>query len=142
MSFIGKLHEISLYGLISALVSLFSGKVTLSSLFSAGFHISGFSSFFIAYMFWASVVFIPIAIIGSFATKYCDDGDGLTFHSDNLIVILFAHIAEELLGLISTPFWFLKDMFTHNLDDGWKIFDYITYLAELVFIAIGFAVIW
>lgn len=138
MSCIGKLHELSLYGLISALISLFSGKTSITSLCRAGFHVSGFSTLFLAYLFWASAVFIPIALIGGFATRYGDGGEGLTFHSDNLVVIMFAHIAEELLGLVATPFWFLKDLFTHNLDDGWKIFDYITYAVELIFIAIGF----
>lgn len=142
MSFIGKLHEISLYGLISAVVALICGKATFSSLYQASVHITNFSSFFLCYLFWASVAFLPIAVIGSFATKYSDDGEGLTFQSNNLAVIFFAHIAEEILGLISTPFWFLRDLFTHNLDDGWKIFDYISYFVELIFIAIGFVVIW
>lgn len=142
MSFIGKLHEISFYGLISAIISIITGKASISSLFHAGFHVTDFPSFFLAFMFWSAVVFIPIAIIGSFATKYHDGGEGLSFQSDKLLVIFFAHIAEEILGLISTPFWFLRDVFTHNLTDGWKIFDYITYLLELAFIAIGFISIW
>lgn len=142
MSFIGKLHELSLYGLISALISLLSGKASIPSLYNAGFHVSDFATFFLAYLFWASVAFIPIALIGGFATRYVDNGKGLTFHSSNLLVIIFAHIAEELLGLVATPFWFLKDLFTRNLGDRWKAFDYITYTIELLFIVMGFAAIW
>lgn len=89
-------------------------------------------------MFRASVLFIPIAVIGCFATKYSDDGEGLTFISDNLFVIFFAHISEDILGLIFTPFWFLKELFTNDLDDGWKIFDYTSYLIEMIFIFIVF----
>jgi hypothetical protein len=83
------------------------------------------------------VLFIPIAIIGAFATKYGDGGEGLTFGSDNIVVIVFAHIGEELLGLFLTPFWFLKDLFTKNFN-GWKIFDYMTYAIEIIIIIIGF----
>lgn len=92
---------------------------------------------FEAYMFWGAMLFIPFAIIEAFATKYGDYGEGLTFDSDNIVVIIFAHIAEELLGIILTPFWFLKDLFSNNLDDGWKIFDYVTYAIEIVLIIIG-----
>lgn len=136
MSFIGKLHEISLYGLIANIVNLSLGKVSFSSLLNFAFHPSGLSGIFQFYIFWATILFIPIAIIGAFATKYSDDGEGLTFNSDNIVVIIFAHIAEEVLGLFLTPFWFLKDLFTKNFD-GWKIFDYATYVIELIFIFIG-----
>lgn len=82
-------------------------------------------------------MFVPIAIIGSFATKYGDDGEGLSFKSKNLFVIFFAHIAEEILGLFLTPFWFLIDFFKKRLDDGGKAIDYITYAIELIFFATG-----
>lgn len=141
MSFLGKLHEISLYGLITNIICLFNGKTSFSSLWEAAFHPEGIAMMFEAYLFWASVLFIPLAVIGAFATKFGDGGEGLTFCSDNLVVIAFAHVAEELLGLIITPFWFLKDLFTKNLDDGWKIFDYITYALEIVIILIGVLVI-
>lgn len=68
-------------------------------------NITSFSTFFLAFLFWACVLFIPIAIIGAFATKYGDGGEGLSFKSDNLFVIFFAHIAEEILGLFLTPFF-------------------------------------
>lgn len=84
---------------------------------------------------------IPIAIIGAFAIKYVDDGEGLLFDSESIVVIIFGHIAEELLGLVLSPFWFLKDLFTDDLD-GIKIFDYVTYLIELIFIAVGLFLIW
>ena len=142
MAIIGKLHEISMYGLISAIISLVSGKASISSLAYSGFHVTNFSSFFLAFMFWASIAFVPIAIIGAFSTKYGDGGEGLSFHSNNFLVILFAHIAEEIIGLIATPFWFLKDVFTHNLHDGWKVFDYISYLIVIIFIIVGFISIW
>lgn len=141
MSIIGKFHELSLYGLITTIVCLFTGKTSLSTLWEAATHPDSFVMFFNCFLFWASVLFIPIAIIGAFATKYGDGGEGLTFKSDNLAVIAFAHIAEELLGLLLTPFWFLKDLFTKNLDDGWKIFDYITYAIELLFIFISVSII-
>ena len=141
MSFIGKLHEISLYGLITNIICLCTGRTDFSILFEAAFHPDGLAMFFQAYLFWASALFIPLAIIGAFATRFGDEGEGLTFNSDNLFVIAFAHIAEELLGLFLTPFWFLKDLFTKNLDDGWKVFDYVTYAIELIFILIGVFII-
>ena len=136
MSIIGKLHEFSLYGLISAIICLIKNRVSVDSLRYAATHIDGFRGVFLSYLFWASALFIPIAIIGAFSTKYRDDGDGLLFSSDNVLVIVFSHIAEELLGLICTPFWFLKDVFTHDLD-ALKVVDYILYAAELAFIAFG-----
>ena len=90
--------------------------------------------------FLACVLFIPIAVIGAFAAKYGDGGEGLTFKSDNLFVIFFAHIAEEILGLFLTPFWFLIDLFRKRLDDG-KAVDYITYVIELIFFGIGILVL-
>lgn len=140
MSVIGKFHEISLYGLITTITCLFTGRTSFSALWNAATNVDSFSTFFNAFMFWASALYIPIAIIGAFATKYGDNGEGLTFNSDNLAVIAFAHIAEELLGLILTPFWFLKDLFTRNFD-GWKILDYITYAIELLFLFIGVSVL-
>ena len=86
-------------------------------------------------------MYIPIAIIGAFATKYGDGGEGLSFKSDNIIVIIFAHIAEEILGLFLTPFWFLVDLFKKRLDDDGKVVDYITYVIELVFFSIGILVL-
>lgn len=141
MSIIGKLHEMSLYGLISAVVAFVSGKVSLSTMLQAALHPESFADIFVCYLFWASVLFVPIAIIGAFSTKYGDGGEGLTFSSGNILVILFSHIAEELLGLILTPFWFLKDLFSRNFD-GHKILDYVLYAMEIIFIAIGLATIF
>lgn len=141
MSFIGKLHEISFYGLIATLISLIAKKTSVDELCEAAFHPCSFITYFLCFLFWASVLFIPIAIVCAFATKYGDAGAGLTFASENIFVIVFAHIAEELLGLILTPFWFLKDLFTRNFD-GWKIVDYVTYLIEIIFVLIGVMNIW
>ena len=140
MSIIGKLHEISLYGLITTIIFIFKEKVSFAQLLQVSTEINSYTTFFYSFLFWASVLYIPIAIIGAFATKYGDGGEGLTFDSDNIFVIIFAHIAEELLGLFLTPFWFLKDLFTQNFD-GWRIFDYITYVLELLFFSIGFIVL-
>ena len=138
MSIIGKLHEISLYGLITTII--FKEKVSFAQLLQASTEITSYTTFFYSFLFWASVLYVPIAIIGAFATKYGDGGEGLTFDSDNIFVIIFAHVAEELLGLFLTPFWFLKDLFTQDFD-GWKIFDYITYALELLFFSVGFIVL-
>jgi hypothetical protein len=141
MSIIGKLHEMSMYGLISAGIAFFSGKVSLSTMQQAALHPANFEDVFVCYLFWASVLFIPIAVIGAFSTKYGDGGEGLTFASSNIVVILFSHIAEELLGLISTPFWFLKDLFTRNFDRP-KILDYVLYVIEIIFIVIGLVTVF
>lgn len=137
MSILGKFHEITFYGLISTIICLCTGKTTVSALWNAKLNVTNFSSFFLAFLFWACVLFIPIAIIGAFATKYGDGGEGLSFESDNLFVIFFAHIAEEILGLLSTPFWFLIDFFRKRLDDDGKAIDYITYAIELIFFVVG-----
>ena len=138
MSILGKAHEISFYGLLSAIIGIWFGKFDINSLITAGFNVNSFSTFFLAYLFWSVVLFIPISVFGSFQTKFADHGVGLSFYSDKLIVILFAHIAEEILGLICTPFWFLRDFFSKNLNEADKIIDYVTYLLELIFIILGF----
>ena len=141
MSIVGKLHEISLYGLISTGIAFVSGEVSFSTMQQAALHPENFVDVFVCYLFWASVLFIPIAVIGAFSTKYGDGGEGLTFVSGNIVVILFSHIAEELLGLISTPFWFLKDLFTRNFDRP-KILDYVLYVIEIIFIVIGLVTVF
>ena len=141
MSILGKFHEISFYSLISAMICLCTGNTTFSALWDAKLNVTSFSTFFLAFLFWACVLFIPIAIIGAFATKYGDDGEGLLFKSDNIVVIIFAHIAEEILGLFLTPFWFLVDLFKKRLDDDGKAVDYITYVVELIFFAVGILVL-
>lgn len=140
MILIGKIHEVSFYGLFASIIGLITRLVSLESLVHSAFEVNSFVSFFEAYLFWASALFIPIAIICAFSTKYVDDGEGLLFKSDNIVVIAFAHIAEECLGLILSPFWFLKDLFTNNLDDSWKVIDYITYFIEIAFIIVGFLI--
>lgn len=140
MSIIGKIHEISLYGFITSIVCLCTGRTTLKLLWESAYSVDGFLAFFRAYLFWTMVLFIPIAIIGAFVTKYSDGGEGLTFVSDNIVVIAFSHIAEELLGLVLTPFWFLKDLFTKSFN-VWKVIDYVSYVIEILFILIGFFLI-
>lgn len=141
MSILGKFHEISFYSLISTIVCLCTGKTTFAVLWGAKLNVTSFSTFFLAFLFWACVLFIPIAIIGAFTTKYGDDGEGLLFKSDNIVVIIFAHIAEEILGLFLTPFWFLVDLFKKRLNDDGKAVDYITYVVELIFFAVGILVL-
>ena len=137
MSIIGKIHEFSFYGLLSAIIGLIAKLTSVEEMGKCAFQVHSFRDFFLAYLFWASILFIPIAIIGAFATKYRDYGEGLQFQSNNIVVIIFAHIAEELLGLFLTPFWFLKDIFSQRLTIP-KIIDYMLYFAELVFIIFGF----
>lgn len=141
MSILGKFHEISFYSLISTIICMCTGKTTFAVLWGAKLNVTSFSTFFLAFLFWACVLFIPIAIIGAFATKYGDGGEGLLFKSDNIVVIIFAHIAEEILGLFLTPFWFLVDLFKKRLDDDGKAVDYITYVVELIFFAVGILVL-
>lgn len=141
MSVIGKFHEVSFYGLLSTIVCLCMGKITVSDLWEAKLDVTSYSTFFLAFLFWACILFVPIAIIGAFATKYGDGGEGLSFNSDNLFVIAFAHIAEEILGLFLSPFWFLIDLFRQNLDDDGKLVDYITYAMELVFFGVGILIL-
>ena len=137
MSILGKIHEFFFYGLLSAIIGLISEITCIEEMKKCAFQVHSFRDFFLAYLFWASVLFIPIAIIGAFATKYGDYGEGLQFQSKNIIVIIFAHIAEEILGLFLTPFWFLRDLFCKELTVP-KIIDYILYFIELVFIMFGF----
>ncbi|MBP3271288.1 MAG: hypothetical protein J6M17_03555 [Ruminococcus sp.] len=136
MSFIGKLHEISLYGFISAIVCVIKKKITFVQLWNARFHFSSFLGFFRSYLFWASVLFIPISIIGAIATRFCDDGEGLTFDSKNIVVIMFAHIAEDILGLVLTPIWFIRDLVKGDLEDT-KAVDYFLWLIEIIYIGIN-----
>lgn len=137
MSLIGTFHEISMYGLIANIVCLVTGKVGFQELWYSALHPAGFIGIFLCYLFWASVLYIPIAIIGAFSTKYHDHGEGLTFFSNNILVIILAHIGEEIIGLIASPFWFLKDLYTGQLLDKWKVIDYIVYLILIIFIALG-----
>lgn len=141
MSILGKFHEISFYGLVSTIICLCTGKTTFAALWNAKLNVTSYSTFFLAFLFWASAVFIPLAIVCAFSTKYGDGGDGLTFNSDNIVVIIFAHIAEEILGLFLTPFWFLVDLFRKRLDDDGKAVDYITYVIELIFFGVSMLVL-
>jgi len=115
MSILGKLHEFSFYGLVTALICLIKKWVSISALRNAAICVSGFTDLFLCYLFWAAILFIPIAVIGAFSTKYRDNGEGLLFNSENAFVIAFAHIAEETLGLVCTPFWFFKGRFHSQL---------------------------
>ena len=141
MSFTGKLHEISFYGLITTVACLLLKKIQFSELINYGFHPIGFPAFFFCYLFWASVLFIPIAVICAYETKYVDHGEGLTFESQFILVIIMSHIAEEILGLILSPFWLLKDIYTKNFD-FWKVVDYVTYAMLVIFIIICLIYIW
>lgn len=56
MSFIGKLHEISLYGLITNIICLCTGKISFSKLYEAAFHVNDFEMFFQSYLFWTGFI--------------------------------------------------------------------------------------
>ena len=137
MSILGKLHEFSFYGVLSAIISLLTKITSLEEMKKCAFQVHSFRDFFLAYLFWSSILFIPIAIIGAYSTKYGDQGEGLQFQSNNIIVIIFAHIAEEILGLFQTPFWFLKNLFCKDLT-ATKAIDFILYFIEILFIILGF----
>lgn len=113
MSFIGKLHEIAFYALLTVIGCYMKGTMSARILF------------------WTAVIFLVIAIISAFSTKYSDEGIGISFISDNIIVIMFAHIAEEILGIIFTPFCFLRDLFSKELTFI-NILDYITFTIEVI----------
>ena len=136
--FLGKLHEVFSYGLISAVVCLCFGLVDFPSLASCAFAPVGIPNYFGFYMFWTLVGFLPISVVCAFATKYADNGDGLLFHSDSIVIIMFGHLFEDILGLFGTPFWFLKDLFSHSLG-GWKTADYAFYLVLILFDVSGIA---
>ena len=77
---------------------------------------------------------MPVAIIVAIRTKQNDDG--LTFTSNHVFVIIFAHIAEEILGLLLTPFWALR--YTINKDwEFYRALDTILYLIEVLLILGG-----
>ena len=135
---LGKLHEICLYGLYATIACLATGLASLNELLGASLHPAGFTGIFLCFLFWTSVLFVPLSIVGAFATKYAHGGEGLTFFSNNLFVIAFSHIAEDTLGLVLSPFWFLRDLFTHDFDVA-KIVDYAIYAIELAFIIVGIA---
>lgn len=141
ISFIGKLHEITFYCLIATIFCLVKGAFSVETLWYSAFDPSAIKGFFQCVLFWGSVSFVPVAIIGAFCTKYLDKGKGLFFESKSLVVIFFAHIAEEVLGLIISPFWFLFDIFTGRLT-FWKTLDFILYVIELVILIGGIAFIW
>ena len=140
MSVIGTLHEFSFYGLLTTLFCLVQEKISIEILWNSAFHPEGFLEVFYAYLFWASVLFIPIALIGALYTKFVDDGEGLTFDSENLIIIFFGHIIEEILGLVLTPIWFIKYIITDDLD-FWRVVDTLVYVVLLIFIGIGLVMI-
>jgi hypothetical protein len=117
MEYLGKIHEIALYTLITSVIVMVIGRP----------HLIYFLFFGCALFF-----FLLISIIGAVCTKYFDKGEGLTFQSDNVVVIMFAHLAEEILGLVLTPLWFIRDVITDKFDDAWKIFDYVSYYVEVI----------
>ncbi len=137
MSFIGTVHEFSFYGLLTSIACICAKLTNVKELISSATHVSSFAQFFLCFLFWSSVLFIPIAIICAFATKYGDHGEGLSFYSNHLVIIFFAHIGEELVGLVATPFWFLIDLFRKDRWSSGKVADYIVYVLLLVFIFFG-----
>lgn len=141
MALVGLFHQFAFYGLVTALFCIFNGRLTFGDLYHCAFSVKSFIDFFKCYLFWSCALFLPISIIGAFETKYLDLGEGLTFDSDNILVIMFAHIAEEILGLVLAPFWFLKDLFTDELD-LLKVADYIILVIQIIFIAFGLFILF
>ena len=133
---LGKVHEVFSYGLFAAIACVVTGLTDIPSLISCSLAPSGVPNYFQFYLFWASVGFIPVAVICAFGTKYADNGEGLLFTSDNIVIIMFGHLVEDALGIMGTPFWFLKDVFTHDWDT-WKVVDYVFYLLLIAFIVLG-----
>lgn len=133
---LGKIHEVFSYGLVVAMVCLATGTVSWAGLASCALHPNGAPAYFLFYLFWSSVGFIPISVVCAFATKYADSGKGLLFTSDSIVIIMFGHLFEDLLGFVASPFWFLRDIFTHDIN-FWKVVDYIIYFALVIFIVVG-----
>ncbi|HIY84051.1 MAG TPA: hypothetical protein H9823_09440 [Candidatus Rubneribacter avistercoris] len=138
--FLAKLHEVFSYGLVAAVACVAIGLTDVGSLISHAFLPGGVPGYFLFYLFWATVGFVPVSVVCAFATKYADDGDGLLFKSDSIVIIMLGHLVEDVFGIVGTPFWFLKDLFTHRLG-GWKTIDYVFYLALVIFIAVGIIVL-
>lgn len=134
--FLGKAHEVFSYGLITAIVVIASGIIDFDTLISSALNPAGVPNYFLFYLFWSLIGFIPVSVICAFSTKYIDGGEGLLFSSSSIVIIMFGHLFEDLLGIVGTPFWFLRDLFTHGLS-GWKAADYIIYLVLIIFIATG-----
>lgn len=133
---LGKIHEVFSYGLIATIVCLATGLTTTSEIMSHALQPVGIPSYYLFFLFWAVVGFFPVCIICAFGTKYGDGGEGLLFTSDSIVIIIFGHFFEDLLGIVGTPFWFLKDFFTNNWD-FWKVADYVIYLLLVTFIVSG-----
>lgn len=137
MNIIGKLHEISFYGLVSTIIVVVLKIASATSLLHSSIHPEGFKGIFLCYLFWCCVLFLPIALLGALDTKKNDNGRGLSFVSHNIIVIIFAHIGEEIYSLVLSPFWLIKDIIKKSFDKE-KIFDYVTFFIEIIFTIIGF----
>lgn len=133
---LGKAHEVFLYGLITAIAAIVCGVVDFNALIGSALNPAGVPSYFLFYLFWSLVGFIPVSVICAFSTKYIDEGEGLLFSSSSIVIIMFGHLFEDLLGIVGTPFWFLRDLFTHELS-GWKAVDYAFYLVLIIFIMTG-----
>lgn len=93
-----------MYGLISTIMCIASGKASFGLLCDAAIHSDSFLGIFKCCLFRATILFISIALLGAIATKHYDGGEGLNLHSNHILVIVFAHIAEELMGVFLTLF--------------------------------------
>lgn len=129
-------HEIAFYGLVTSIVLMFLHYIDFSQLYMCAFHPVTFEQIFCCYLFWSTTLFIPISVICAFQTKYEDKGIALYFYSEKILIIMFGHIAEEIIGLVLAPFWFLMQLFSGDLTLG-RIVDYVLLLLELLFIFFG-----
>ena len=131
-----KIHEVFSYGLVATIACLAIGLTTVPEVLSHAMQPAGVPAYYLFFLFWTTIGFIPISIVCAFGTKYADNGEGLLFTSESIVIIMFGHLFEDLLGIIGSPFWFLKDLFTHNWD-SWKIADYVIYLLLVAFFVSG-----
>lgn len=137
---LGKVHEVFSYGLIATIVCLVADLTSVPEIVSHAFQPVGIPAYYLFYLFWTTVGFFPISVVCAFGTKFGDGGNGLLFTSESIVIIMFGHFFEDLSGLVGTPFWFLRDFFTHSWD-MWKIVDYVIYLLLAVFIVGGMALL-
>lgn len=74
--FLGKVHEVFSYGLVAVIACLAFGFVGFDTLIDSAFNPVGMPNYFLFYLFWSLVGFIPVSVICAFSTKYIDGAKG------------------------------------------------------------------